>query len=438
MTDPVSRSVSPELVVSGLPKLLAHLRDPLHRTGYLLILGTGIGSLLGFLFWGLAAHGYSAYVVGISSTLISAMMLVSGICQLGLRAVLVRYLPTAGGSAGALVLRTYALTVAISLVLGTVAAATSELWSPPLGFIAHDRAWFAGFVVSTALWTVFTLEDSVLTGMNAVPWVPITNSMYAVVKLLMLVMLIGLMPVAGPFVAWNVPVALFVVFVTVLIFRRLVPEHRRKDASGTVDRGRFAALAAGNYGGTLFALAATMLLPVLVANTTSPREAAYFYVPWTISIGLQLIALNMTISLTVEAALDESRLRQLTRRALAVTMWIVVPVAVVSAVAAPLILGAFGAAYAAEGDTLLVLLALAAVPNVLQTLGLAVARVQHRGRLVLAIQASQCVLALGLSAVLLPRHGIEGVGIAWLVSQVVVSAGVVAGPLRPLLLTRAS
>ena len=426
------------LTASGSPRLRAHLRDPLHRTGYLLIVGAGVTSVLGFLFWGLAAHGYSAHVVGLSSATISAMMLVSGVCQLGLRTVLVRYLPTAGGSARGLVLRTYALTVSMSLALGAAAAASSELWSPPLGFLATDGRWFAGFVVSTALWTVFALQDSVVTGLRAVHWVPITNSLYALAKLAMLPALIGLMPVAGPFVAWNVPAAIVVVLVTVLIFRHLVPEQRRQRPDGSVDRGQFVALAAGNYAGTLFMLAATMLLPILVTNATSPRQAAYFYLPWTISIGMQLIALNMTTSLAVEAALDESRLRQLTRRALVVTMWLVMPLAAVVALAAPWILGAFGSAYATEGRTLLVLLALSAVPNVLQTLGLTVARVQHRGRLVLVIQAAQCVVAIGLSALLLPDHGIEGVGAAWLVSQAVVAIGVLAGPLRPLLLTRSA
>jgi O-antigen/teichoic acid export membrane protein len=413
----------------------AHLRDPLHRTGYLLVLGAGVGSLLGFLFWALAAHAYTARVVGLYSAVISAMLLTSGACQLGLNAVLVRYLPRAGPSARTLVLRSYTLTVAISLVVGAAVAATSELWSPRLGFLARDPGWFAGFVVGTALWTLFTLQDSVMVGLKAVGWVPVENSIYSLLKLVLLVAFVGLLPFSGPFVAWNLPLAGAVVIVTVFVFAQLVPRHAERDPQGSVDRRQILSVARGNYGGTLFSLASTMLLPILVANTAGAEQTAYFYIPWTVAVGLQLIALNMTTSLTVEAALDEERTRELTRRALRLTMSLVVPLAALTALVAPWGLRVFSDAYADAGVTLLRLLALAAVPNVIILLGLAVARIQHRGPVLLVIQGAQCVLALGLSAALLPGHGIEGVGVAWLVSQVAVAGALLAGLLRPLLFT---
>jgi O-antigen/teichoic acid export membrane protein len=413
--------------------LRAHLRDPLHSTGYLLLLGAGVTSILGFLFWGVAAREYSARVVGLNSAVISAMMLVSGACQLGLNAVLVRYLPTAGGAARALVLRAYALTFAISLVAGAVAAATSALWSPRLGFLGDDVWWFAGFTLATAAWTLFTLQDSVMTGLKSVGWVPLENSAYALLKLALVIALIGAMPFAGPFVAWNAPVVATVLVITWLIFRRLLPRHRAENPDGVVDRAQIVAVARGNYGGTLCSLASTMLLPIMVANALGASETAFFYVPWTISTALLMIALHMTTSLTVQAALDEARLRELTRRAMRLTMALVVALAGLTALVASPFLGAFGADYADNGTTLLRVLAAAAVPNVLVALALAVARVQHRGRMIFVIQAVQCLLVLGLAQILLPHHGIEGVGVAWLVSQVVVAAGVLAGPLRALL-----
>lgn len=414
----------------------AHLRDPLHRTGYLLVLGAGVGSLLGFLFWALAAHEYSPRVVGLNSAVISAMVLTSGACQLGLNAVLVRYLPRAGPSARALVARSYLLTVGISLVVGSAVAATSSLWSPRLSFLADDPAWFAGFVAGTALWTLFTLQDSVMVGLQAVVWVPVENSIYSLLKLVLLVACIGLLPFSGPFVAWNLPLLAAVAVVTVYVFRALIPRHAARDPEGALDRRRIISVARGNYGGTLFSLASTMLLPILVANAAGAEQTAYFYIPWTVAIGLQLIALNMTTSLTVEAALYEDRVRELTRRALRLTLAIVVPLAAVTALIAPWGLRVFSEAYADEGVTLLRLLALAAVPNVIVLLGLAVARIQHRGPALLVIQGAQCVLALGLSAALLPGAGIDGVGVAWLVSQCVVAAALLAGLLRPLLFGR--
>jgi O-antigen/teichoic acid export membrane protein len=415
-------------------QLRAHLRDPLYRAGYFLTIGTGIGALLGFIFWALAANHYPARVVGRNAAAISAMMLVSGVCSLGLNAVLVRYLPLAGRAAGRLIARTYALTLALSLVFGAVAALTSDLWSPRLSFLGSDTEWLIGFTLATAAWTIFSLQDNVMTGLRAAQWIPLENALFSAAKLVVLVAVAAALPAAGPFVAWNAPVAAAVVAVTILIFRRLVPSHVEARPDGELDRSRLIRVAWGNYGGTLFGLALTLLMPVIVANTTSASATAYFYVPWTISLSVLLLAMNMTTSLTVEAALDLPQVRELCRRTIAQTMRLLVPLVVATAAAAPLILGLFGNPYADQGTTLLRLLVAGAIPNAFVVLGIAVARIEHKGRAVLAIQAAECILLLGLSAILLPGMGIEGVGVAWLVSQLTVASALLASLLRPVLL----
>lgn len=411
----------------------AHLRDPLYRTGYLLISGAAVSSLLGFVFWVLAAREYPAQVVGVSSALISAMMLASGVCTLGLNAVLMRYLPSAGSDARGLVTWTYALTVALSIVLGAGAALTSGLWSTELGFVADDSAWLVGFTVATALWTIFALQDSVLTGLQAPHWVPIENSLFALAKILLLVLLAESLPTSGPFVAWNAPVLVPIVLVSLLIFRRLLPRHEDSGAPSSLDRRQLLRTSVGNYGGTLFSLATTLLMPILVANALGTAQTAYFYVPWTIVIGLQLIALNMSISFTVEGALNTTQLGELCRRVLTQTMRMLIPVAVLLAIAAPYVLRVFGNQYADEGTALLRLLIAGAIPNVLVLIGLSVARIEHRGRALLLTQAAQCVLVLGLSALLMVPVGIQGVGIAWVAGQSILAAVLAFGPLRGLL-----
>ncbi len=246
-------------------RLSRHLSDPLYQTGYYLILGTGITGVLGVAFWALAAQIYPARDVGLNSAVISAMMLVSGACTLGLSAVLVRYLPVAGRSARTLVVRSYAVTLGLSLVLGTAAALTSPLWAPKLDFISSG-GWLIGFPLATAAMTVFTLQDSVLTGLRAARWIPLENSLYSLGKLLLLVALVGALPSSGLFIAWSAALPPAILVVTLLIFRRLLPAWR---GTAELDRRQVFGMAAGNYGGMLFDLAATFYLPILVANLTT-------------------------------------------------------------------------------------------------------------------------------------------------------------------------
>jgi O-antigen/teichoic acid export membrane protein len=280
---------------------------------------------------------------------------------------------------------------------------------------------------------VFFLQDGVLIGLRSAQWVPLENSLYSVFKLILLLALAASLPGAGLFLAWNAPVGLAVALVNVLIFGRLIPGQRKQRSDLLPDRRRVLSVAVGNYGGTLFSIAGLTLLPILVTDRTSATQTAYFYVPWMIAAGLQLIALNMMMSLTVEGALDEPQLRGLFRKAFLHTSRLVLPLALALALGAPWVLRAFGSHYAHAGAPLLRLLAAGMLPNVLVALAIGVARVQHRGMTVLGIEGARAVLVIGLSIVLLPSVGIEGVGIAWLVAQLAVAGVLLAGMLRPLL-----
>ena len=65
-------------------RVASHLRLPLFRNGYALIIGSAATSGLGLVYWVLAARFYSAEMVGLSSAALSAMLLLSGISQTGL------------------------------------------------------------------------------------------------------------------------------------------------------------------------------------------------------------------------------------------------------------------------------------------------------------------------------------------------------------------
>jgi len=422
---------------SARGRLRAHLALPLHRNAYFLLLGAGSGSLLGFVFWTLAARRFPADAVGLGSVLISGIMIVSVVCQLGLNAVLFRYLPAAGASARALIVRSYGLTAALSALAGLGAALGSGVWAPDSAFLHESPWWVLAFVAGTVAWTIFSLQDAVLTGLRQARWVPVENALFSAARIAMLFALVGVGARAGVFLAWIVPVLVALVPVNLLIFARLVPEHLRAGAEARLERATILGLAAGNYLGTLFVMASTTLLPVIVAAEAGSRTTAYFYIPWTISIALQLVPLNTTTSLTVEAAYDESRLRDYCRSISVQTLRLLLPVVAVLTLGAHYVLLVFGRAYAREGAWCLRLLALAAIPSVVVMLGIAVARIHHDGRMALLIPGAASVLTIALTLLLLPRVGIVGVGWATLAGQLAVAGWLLAGLLRPVYFARA-
>ena len=412
-----------------------HLRTPLYRNGYLLTLSSFGSAGFGLVFWALATHYYPAEIVGLQSAALSAMMLLAGLAVLGLNNVLLRYIQQAGPASYRLIGITYAMSAGTSVVISLVFLKSVAIWFPSLRALGDTPAWTIAFVLATAAWCIFTLQDYALTGLRQAQWIPLENILFSLVKVVLLVVLARWLAVYGIFAAWNIPVALSILPINWLIFRYVVPQHV------TTNAGRSARLvprqvfhyATGNYLGTLFSLCTTNLLPIAVATLAGAKANAYFYLPWMIVTGLQLLALNMTTSLTVEATIDPSQLRTYCRRIVWQILRLLAPVVLVILLGAPLFLRLFGLEYAIQGTALLRWLALAALPNTVVVLGLSIARVQNRAGWVTLIQGAVCLLAVGASFWLVPSFGIVAVGWAWLASQTLTAVVLVFTLMKPIL-----
>jgi O-antigen/teichoic acid export membrane protein len=168
---------------------------------------------------------------------------------------------------------------------------------------------------------------------------------------------------------------------------------------------------------------------------------AYFSMAWMVGGTLDLFAVNMATSLTVEGSFDEATLAANCRAALRRTMLILAPISAGVAVGAPVALGLYGPGYAAYGTRVLQLLAAAALPKALIEMYLGALRAQSRTSAIAFIQGVRGVLILGLAFALTGIMGMVGAGLAFLVSQVAVAAMVMPGLLsllrrRPALAVR--
>src|SRR5690349_4671220 len=109
---------------------------------------TAMTSVLGVVFWVVAARLYSSSAVGRDSALISAMMAISVFCQLNLNNALARFLPVARSVPARMVALTYALTASISLLAAVGFVVFAPRWSAQFDFLRNDRALAVGFCIS--------------------------------------------------------------------------------------------------------------------------------------------------------------------------------------------------------------------------------------------------------------------------------------------------
>lgn len=407
-------------------RLVEHLRNPLYFNGYALTASSAATSIVGVLYWVVAARFYTADVLGRNSAAISTLLFLAGLSGLALEGTLVRFLPRAGRAAPRLIQRVYTASAFVALLVGIVFLAGTPLWSPALEFLRAE-GWLAVFFVLAILAiAIFVQQDSALVGLRHPKWVVVENAVYAVVKLALLALLAGLLPRYGVLLSWVLPTFVLIPAVNYLIFSRLMRPHVQASAERAepIRFGTIVKYASSDYGGFLFYQAYSMLPPLLVLQVVGAEASAYFYMPWMMYNSLRLLVTNMGISLTVEGSAAQGKVLEYFRAVLHRTAQLLVVVVATLVVVAPLVLGLFGSDYAREGTALLRWLALAALPNTFVSLYLSVTRVQNRFHHIVIIQGLNAVLLLGLSLLLLPQFGITGVGMAWLIGQSLMAVGV--------------
>ncbi|MFJ4789424.1 lipopolysaccharide biosynthesis protein [Streptomyces sp. NPDC088794] len=395
--------------------------NQLFRNAYALMLNTGISAVLGLGFWLAAARYYSESAVGQGSAAIAAMKFLAGLTAVTLTGALARFIPVAGRATGRLIFRTYAGSSLVVACAAGIFLLTLNMWGPSYRFL-HGPLTAVGFVVAVVAWNLLTLQDGVLTGLRSAPWVPVGNTVFSAVKLGLLVALATTLATSGVFASWVAAIAFSVVPLGWMVFRRLVPRHikateERAKPPTLKEIGRFLA---GDYTGSLFSLAVVYLIPVIIASQVSSEDNAYFYITTTIGGTVNLLAINMGASLTVEGSHDPARLASNTRAALRRMARIMLPICGLLFIGAPWILGVFGAGYADAATPLLRWFAVGAVLRVVMETYFAVLRAQSRTAGLAWLQGLLCVLVLSLTLLLLPRMGLTGAGVAEISSLAVI------------------
>ena len=227
--------------------LVRHLggwRRPIYRDGMALVTSSAISSLVGLLYWVLAARLYPPAVVGVGWALVSTMMLLGSAGQLNLGVALLRFVPVAGGSARRLVTSCYVVGSAAAVLVGTGFGIGARWWAPELQSAVGPERLVAFLAVAAPVWAVFVMQDYVLTAAGRAVLVPMSNLCLALVKVALLAACALLTTTNGVAISWLTGTALLVTVVTAGRGRgrpahrapqpprctvgHLTPQHRRR------------------------------------------------------------------------------------------------------------------------------------------------------------------------------------------------------------------
>jgi len=416
---------------------LARRRTPyaaVHVNGVWLMANTVATGLLGVGFWAVAARLFPASTIGREGALVSAMVGVSAIGQLGLNAVVARFLPLAGSGARRLIVRSYAAAAAATAILTLVLVVIADVsGADPLG-VSGSLGTQLLFVLSAVAWCVFVLQDAVLAAVRAARWVAVENIVFGIAKIALLPLVVTLHLAHGVFVAWVVPMLVLLLPVNAYVLTRT--RHSGAAAASPVMRA-LGRRGVRRFVGMEFASAVVVqlsgtLLPVLVTGVVGAAESAVFYLPFLVVLTADLLVLSWTTSLTVEAAHQESAALQMARSVASRCVVLVGAVVVGGLLLAPLMTLVFGHRSTDGAVLILRLLVLASPARAVLTLYAAVCRVRGRGLAILLSQGAVVPL-LFIGVVLLgSSDGSTGVAVAWVLANTLVAAVVLPRLIRDL------
>ena len=413
-------SQAPRGPLALLAGLRRELSVPLYRNAYALMANTAGNSILGLLYWVLAARTFPDAAVGRGNALISLMMLVSTFTQLNWSGALIRFLPRAGRSARRLLLTAYLMATGLAAVAAAAVMAYCHFArapDDPLYVSAGVAVWF---VVATVAWSVFNLQDAALTGMRSAVWVPLENGVYGLVKLVLLVVVARTSLSDGVFASWTIPVIALLVPVNLLLFRRILPRHATAEPDAPPPGRRvLARYMAGDYAAQAFTQLSSTFLPVLVVSLLGAAQGAYYLPAQTAFAAMGMLATAITSSLVVEAARDEQATHRLARAMLRRICVLVLPAGAFVGLAAPWLLELFGSQYRAGATTVLQLMMLSLLPRVPVALYVTKCRLDNRTGTLALLQFTQAALVIGGTAVFAPTAGLVAVGWSVLAAEVV-------------------
>jgi O-antigen/teichoic acid export membrane protein len=396
----------------GGPATVRRHWDVLGSAGSL-VATTGVASLLGFVYWALAARLFPQRAVGYGSAAISAMTLLGTIGMLGLGTVLIGELPRRRDRAR-LVSAALLASAAGSALLGFGFAVISPHISRHFGHISGSAGQAALFTAGVCLTGASLVFDQATIGLLRGGMQLARNAAFAAAKLAVLpatALVLHDRFGVGITASWVAGLAASMLLVAVWL--RITGTHVLPRPDWGVLRGLGRTAAAHSW----LNLAITVprsLIPVLVTVIVSPSANAAFYAAWTLSGFLYIVPTHLSTVLFAVASADPQVIARKLRFTLGLSALLGLAGMIVLGAGAHFALSLFGPGYARAATVPLLLLVAGYVPTVPKLHYIAVCRAQGRITRAAAVLTVAAVAEVAASAAGGATAGLNGLSAALL------------------------
>jgi O-antigen/teichoic acid export membrane protein len=388
--------------------------DPLYKNSILNMASTFILSGLGFVFWILVARLYKTEDVGIATTLISIMTLLSNFTILGLSTSLNRYLPRSTNKSE-LINSSFVIVALVTILASVIFLLGLQIFSPQLVFLRLNIFYILSFTIFIIFCSWNMLIDSVFMAFRAASLILIKNSIVSIAKLVLPFALIAF----GAYGIFASAASALTIGVLVSIIILIFIFKIRPSISVNVSLVKETFVYSfANYVASFMFNMPSLVLPVIILNTLSAKYAAYYYVASMIQNVLLIIPLATADALLTEGSYNEAELKRHVKKAAATILVILIPATAIIVFEGNVLLQFFGKSYIAESFQFLQLYSIStifAAPIVISNI---IMKVKHQIILLIISNAIATILTLWLSYAFISGR-LVGIGWGWILGQAI-------------------
>jgi O-antigen/teichoic acid export membrane protein len=371
---------------------------------------------LGFVFWIIAARLFTPEQVGIGSALVSLINLIAGLSLLGLNIGIIKYLPTAERKNDK-INTVLIVTSMTAFLVSTIFILGLSIFSPKLIFLKINIYFAFFFIFSMVILTASICFDSIFVAYRSTKYALIKGIIFSVTKIILLFLLIGY-GAMGIFGSWTIA-AIFGILVAIMF---LITKFDFKisfqyDVSILRKIFKFSFI---NYLAGLISSLPIFLLPLIIANNLGLESAAHYYIAMTIASILFMVPTATTQSLFAEGSHNEKLMKKHIGKSIKIVAYIVIPLMILTYLFGDYILLIFGKNYSIEGYRFLQLLAISGIFVSINAVYGAIFRIEDKVKELMIISTIGTAITFILTYLLLNK-GLFGIGIAWMVGQIVIS-----------------
>ncbi len=401
-------------------RLSSHWKSSFIRNAYYLMTSSVATAGLGYLYWIIGARLFSAENIGFTAAVFAAAGLIISIADMGLGIASIRYLSSAGDKRVLMINSIITVTTITSLVIAVLflllTPYLARQFLPIIESIPYILLFLLFVVAHSNLYTM----GSIFTGLRTSKYSFLQDVTTAVCKIIFLVP-IGLMYPDGPGLLMAGALAMCIAgFYAIRVsLPAAQPSYCFQPVVSTSTLVPMVGYSLSNYVARIFLEAHTLLFPIISLELIGSRANAAFYLAWITSMILRVIPSACFNSLFAEGSSDIESVSANVRRAIKITLLLLVPACGIMVIGAEYILQIIGAQYALEGTDALRLLVLANIPWSINYLAITWARIHRSNVVVIVIASILLISSLGASYFFMPIWGATGGGVSYLFGQIV-------------------